>query len=296
MEINIYKDRSLTACFHEAYQFIVKNIWTLLKRTWTAALPVAVLCAITFWFRLPDKALHDWGQANAMTSWAIQTAVYVALLAASVVWGARIWQLFNGQAFRPTLWRMLKWNVVMTIIGFIIFFLAGMTLGYCTAATAHKTMTAATAGLIETATLALAGLLVVVLAPALTFAESCYMMDFGTGLRHPGTLLSRGFRHWGRFFTALFISLIIVAIAALVAYLPFMVLATAQTVAQLGALDGDPLGTPAAFPALVMAVGTLSTFVFCYIGVWFYALMAYLYGASDTRDKNKNQLKINTEQ
>lgn len=296
MEINIYKDRSLTACFHEAYLFIVKNIWVLLRRTWAAALPVAVLSAVTFWFRLPDKALHDWGEANAMASWTMQTAVYVALLAASVVWGARIWQQFNGQSFRHNLWRMLKWSIVLAAISFIIFFLAGIAIGFFSAAGAHKAVAPTTASLVQTATVAAVVLVVVVLAPVLAFAQSDYMMDSATRLRRPGTLVARGFRHWGRFFTGLFLALIIVAIAAFVAYLPAMILAMAQTTAQLGALDGDDLGTPVAFPVLVMAVAALSTFVFCYVGLWLNALMAYLYGAADTRDKNKQQLKIDTEQ
>ena len=73
--------------------------------------------------------------------------------------------------------------------------------------------------------------------------------------RKIGKSLIRILRHFGGFFMTCFLGIMIVGIATFIAALPSIILIIAQFYSQLGALDGDPLGTtPMADPALCRAV------------------------------------------
>lgn len=79
------KVRSMTACMKTSYEMMTEDVRGFVKKTWKSHLPLAVLMAVVLYFLQPNKALHDWGVANAWTSSIIQTAVYALTIAMVVL-------------------------------------------------------------------------------------------------------------------------------------------------------------------------------------------------------------------
>lgn len=68
-----------------SYETMTSDIRSLVKQTWTTHVPFAVLLAVTFYFFLPNKSLHDWGVTSPMASFILQTVVYGATLIMAIV-------------------------------------------------------------------------------------------------------------------------------------------------------------------------------------------------------------------
>ena len=86
MEVNeLFKQRSITACMKASYNTVTSDIHSLVKQTWVTHVPFAVLLAIVLYFLLPNKSLHDWGEANPMASFILQTIIYAATLVMAAV-------------------------------------------------------------------------------------------------------------------------------------------------------------------------------------------------------------------
>ncbi len=79
------KVRSMTACMKTSYEMMTEDVRGFVKKTWKSHLPLAVLMAVVLYFLLPNKALYDWGVANAWTSFIIQTVVYALTIAMVVL-------------------------------------------------------------------------------------------------------------------------------------------------------------------------------------------------------------------
>lgn len=86
MEVKeLFKQRSITACMKASYETMTSDPRSLVKQTWTTHVPFAVLLAVTFYFFLPNKSLHDWGVTSPMASFILQTVVYGATLIMAAV-------------------------------------------------------------------------------------------------------------------------------------------------------------------------------------------------------------------
>lgn len=70
---------------------------------------------------------------------------------------------------------------------------------------------------------------------------------------------------------------------------PAVILIVAQTVSQLGALDGDPLGLPAYFTPLLVAILFAACFLSLYIGYWLHIAVAFLMGSYEARERERKQ-------
>lgn len=99
MEVNeLFKQRSITACMKASYNTVTSNIRSLVKQTWVTHVPFAVLLAIVLYFLLPNKSLHDWGEANPMASFILQTIIYAATLVMAAV---SFWHLLPHKQLCP---------------------------------------------------------------------------------------------------------------------------------------------------------------------------------------------------
>ena len=99
MEVNeLFKQRSITACMKASYNTVTSDIRSLVKQTWVTHVPFAVLLAIVLYFLLPNKSLHDWGEANPMASFILQTIIYAATLVMAAV---SFWHLLPHKQLCP---------------------------------------------------------------------------------------------------------------------------------------------------------------------------------------------------
>lgn len=107
-----------------------------------------------------------------------------------------------------------------------------------------------------------------------------------------GKALRRSVHHIGSILLILIPGGIMVCCASCLVCIPAMILVLAQTFSQLGALEGDPLGTPAYFTPLLFVVFTAGNFITAYMTAWLLISLFYLHGNHEAQDMEKKQLKI----
>lgn len=103
-------------------------------------------------------------------------------------------------------------------------------------------------------------------------------------------------RHLGGYLMTCFLGGLISLILACITCLPAGIIATAQLYSQLGALDGDPLGTPAYFTPLLILVLIATCYVLIHIIYWLYISLTYQYGSYKVQDAEKQRMKQSQEQ
>lgn len=99
MKVNeLFKQRSITACMRASYYAMTADPKSFVKQTWITQVPFAILLAIVLYFLLPNKSLHDWGEANPMASFILQTIIYAATLVMAAV---SFWHLLPHKQLCP---------------------------------------------------------------------------------------------------------------------------------------------------------------------------------------------------
>ena len=299
----LFKYRSVTACMKASYDLITANIISLIKKTWWATLILAFFVALTLYFMMPNKALHDWGLENPWSSYIIQTMVYLTTWLAVYVYRAAIWSWINHLSFKTNL---IRNTIVCLIFQVIILLIIGESSGIQTfflEQTAHAANTGVTSaspdataqavsdGASYASTMAICALL--------GFVNFIILMLVFVPFNHvlPQIMLKNkdekweiwksiktGYHHFGSIFKMVFLGAIMMGIIISIISIPLFILTWAQLTAQLGALDGDPLGLPSFFPLLVIIAFTLIFFIFLYIYSWLTISYAFLFGSNQTKD------------
>lgn len=77
--------------------------------------------------------------------------------------------------------------------------------------------------------------------------------------------------------------------------IPLLVISMAQTLNQLGMLNGDANGVPDYFFWLLSATTLITMYVLTYAEVWLFLLSYYIYGSIETKEKNKKDKQKNQE-
>lgn len=262
-----------------AFLLISNNLSAIVKKTWWAMLVYSILYATTLYFRLPNKALHDWGLANPSAAFVIQTIVYLLAIAAIIVVGSAIWSWLNRENF----WRNLKSYAIVNLIAVAI----EMLFVAITILLSHYFPKHAWIGLLPL-------LLSIIALVPMTYVIPHKMLLLQTKKGKFRFLSSYkiGMAHWGGLFTMGLLGGIIVMLLGVVVALPALILGGAQTFSQLGALAGDSLGVPGYFTPLLLLATTAILFVYSYISTWLGIAYAYLCGAYDTQEKEKKNINI----
>lgn len=317
MKINdLIKHRSVTACMKEAYSLMTDNIKNLLKSTWWAFMIYAFMVAFMVFLRTPNKMLHDWGEENMMLSFCLQTVVYIGVVVAAFLMGAAVWRWLTDKPFGRMMKRFTAVYLASAVVSFVVSFAAtfGLTCFYLTAfitapesaATAGSAAATGSAAMAETAAAGSPSLLIIVLfvfaivaaivlcmAVSLPFAYLTpkYMLqEKGEKLR-PWKSFKCGFRHMGSIFKMGFLGCLVILVAGILIYIPLAILIGAQVSAQMGTLEGDPVGTPSYFTFLFIVVTALLLFVFAYIMHWLFISYIYLYGSIENDEKKKTEMQ-----
>lgn len=316
MKINdLIKHRSVTACMKEAYSLMTDNVKNLLKSTWWAFMIYAFMVAFMVFLRTPNKMLHDWGEENMMLSFCLQTVVYIGVIVAAFLMGAAVWRWLTDKPFGRMMKRFTAVYLASAVVSFVVSFAAtlGLTCFYLTAfitapesaATAGSAAATGSAAMAETAAVGSPSLLIIVLfalaivaaivlcmAVSLPFAYLTpqYMLqEKGERLR-PWKSFKCGFRHMGSIFKMGFLGSLVILVAGILIYIPLAILIGAQVSAQMGTLEGDPVGTPSYFTFLFIVVTALLLFVFAYILHWLFISYIYLYGSIENDEKKKTEM------
>lgn len=87
----LFKYRSVTACMKASYDLMSQHLTSFFKKTWWAMLIYAIFIAFTVYFRLPNKALHDWGESSPWSSYILQTCIYLGVWVMGIVSSAAVW-------------------------------------------------------------------------------------------------------------------------------------------------------------------------------------------------------------
>lgn len=314
MKINdLIKHRSVTACMKEAYSLMTDNIKNLLKSTWWAFMIYAFMVAFMVFLRTPNKMLHDWGEENMMLSFCLQTVVYIGVVVAAFLMGAAVWRWLTDKPFGRMMKRFTAVYLASAVVSFVVSFAAtfALTCFYLTAfltasgsaATAAATGSAAMAETAATGSpslliivlfvLAIVAAIVLCMAVSLPFAYLTpkYMLqEKGERLR-PWKSFKCGFRHMGSIFKMGFLGSLVILVAGILIYIPLAILISAQVSAQMGTLEGDPVGTPSYFTFLFIVVTALLLFVFAYILHWLFISYIYLYGSIENDEKKKTEMQ-----
>ena len=317
MKINdLIKHRSVTACMKEAYSLMTGNMKNLLKSTWWAFMIYAFMVAFMVYLRTPNKMLHDWGEENMMLSFCLQTVVYLGVFVAAFLMGAAVWRWLTDKPFGRMLKRFTTIYLASAVVSFVVTFAAtfALTCFYVTAfltasgsaATAGSAAATGSAAMAETAAAGSPSLLIIVLfalaivaaivlcmAVSLPFAYLApkYMLqEKGEKLR-PWKSFKCGFRHMGSIFKMGFLGSLVILVAGILIYIPLAILIGAQVSAQMGTLEGDPVGTPSYFTFLFIVVTALLLFVFAYILHWLFISYIYLYGSIENDEMKKTEMQ-----
>lgn len=316
MKINdLIKHRSVTACMKEAYSLMTGNVKNLLKSTWWAFMIYAFMVAFMVFLRTPNKMLHDWGEENMMLSFCLQTVVYIGVVVAAFLMGAAVWRWLTDKPFGRMMKRFTTVYLASAVVSFVVSFAAtfGLTCFYLTAfitapksaATAGSAAATGLAAMAETAAAGSPSLLIIVLfvfaivaaivlcmAVSLPFAYLTpkYMLqEKGEKLR-PWKSFKCGFRHMGSIFKMGFLGSLVILVAGILIYIPLAILIGAQVSAQMGTLEGDPVGTPSYFTFLFIVVTALLLFIFAYILHWLFISYIYLYGSIENDEMKKTEM------
>lgn len=126
-----------------------------------------------------------------------------------------------------------------------------------------------------------------------------WVMKVTTANEAPMTKLSLGkksiliLRHLGGYLMTCFLGGLICLVLIGISCLPASIITTAQLFSQLGALDGDPLGTPAYFTPLLFFILFATCFVIIYLIHWLGITLVYQHGSYSAKDAEKARLKAN---
>ena len=297
MKINeLFKHRSVTACMKESYDLMTSNPKNLVKQTWMAFLPYALLTALFLYLRMPNKFLHDWGEASPFLSFCLQSIVYLGIIVALFFVGAAMWRWITDKPFGETLKRFtlvtLCSYAVMIVVGFILiigFIIAAVILGISLDKTVGDTGTPAHLGLFALFVLLECCIMLAIVLPFAYIIPRYMLLEEGKPMK-VWQSVKTGIRHSGSIFKMGFLCGLIMMVCNIVLYLPMMILTGAQMFSQLGALDGDPVGVPSYFTPLFLIVSTLMFFVYSYVNSWILTSFVYLYGSIEHDEEDKKMM------
>jgi len=299
MKINeLFKHRSVTSCMNDAYNLMTDNLKDLVKNTWGAVLPEAILTALFVYLRTPNKLLHDWGEGNPITSFFLQSVVYVCLIVATIVAGAILWRWVTDKPFAHSLKRYTLAAICSYAFAFVVAFVVlfgliilGAVMGLSFGEPAAGSGSASPANIAIMALLVLLTCIIFFLLfmPLAYIVPRYMLLDKGKGL-HLWKSYKTGFRHSGAIFKMGFLGGLLLIVCNVVLSIPMSIITGAQIFSQLGVLDGDAAGVPGYFTPLYLIVSTIVFFVYFYMTAWLLISYIYLYGSIESDEKEKAEL------
>ena len=295
MEIEIYKNRSIVACLREATNVLTSYPKSLLKATWIPYLVVAVINAIVLYINIPNQELMEWGETNPWPSFIMQTVLYLSALVCGIWAFIVTFRCINHATTKQNIHRFAKFFLAILIYSFVIGFVTGFFKGGVWGFLSQTNPDMAALAAQVTGAIVLL-ILVFLFFPSILYTEMKFMLEEESKPSQIWTFCKAGMRHWGSFFSIVFLSAFIIIIPYTFLMAPILILTATQVVAQLGALNNqDPIALPNYFPYLYIAVGTATAFIGMYVDFWANVAYCYMFGSIETREREKKELNTNTQ-
>ncbi|MGN1376231.1 MAG: hypothetical protein ACI4V5_06730 [Prevotella sp.] len=281
-QIQLYKNRSYTACIAEAHKIFFTNLKTIIQKTWLYAIATAFAVALYAYFHI-DISTNDYGGQMA---WGYFASIII-LLTAIIVLLARIMYLANGKTMKYNIIRSVKASIIYIVVlliniigtGFIYYKVSGGTMMIDNIDSTEKVF-ALSIGLFI--------ILNIIMLP-ITYISVKYFME-------PESKLHRiffksyivGIRHWGLLFITWMIISIIITSCCILASMPAIVILIAKGLSAFGEnFIGDLSGLPAYFDILTFATFTFTSFICIYINVFAFLVYYLIYGSIEAREKGR---------
>ena len=295
MEIELYKQRSMSACLKAAYVLWMSNINRILKVTWLPMLVYALLAAVA----TPPLFLADFIDSLGSNPGALVILNPIVLtflqLGVAAWFTARIVNLLNGFDKKGNLSKSFTFTAFlfciivvweMLLYGIEIFFVSSM---YSNVPVLSVDKFPLVLGLIR---LGMVLLLCAFLVP-MSYVFMKYMFTKGVSLRK---FLKKyyitGLKHWAFLFGSAFFSLFVLGIITLFISLPGIILTIARTLSEQGERMSDPSGLPAYFGILTYVTFAVIYFILFFISVWNIFVMYYTYGTIEKQDEEKEKHNV----
>lgn len=84
MKIELYTNKSTSACIKAAYTLLISTFKTTIKRLWLPALVNAALLTLLFLLYIPDKTFNEVGLSHPMITLLLITGCYILTVAANI--------------------------------------------------------------------------------------------------------------------------------------------------------------------------------------------------------------------
>lgn len=297
METDLYKARSVQACFSAAYDLFTSNIKTIIKKTWKTTLLLSALISLYQIVLTNNSISLQTGIHSAhktITYAATTITAAIACMVTSVWFYATIISLLNGRKRKENGMRILRATLLyigmFTMLLIATILLAGLAATLSLDKHSGGLPLPMVSSILTTLILFIAWCII-----TLPTAYSCMKYIMEPNLK-VGSILGKpyrqGWRHWGFLFVCTLLTCIITWIGGFIAQSPSYIMMIALAVSKSGEAIGDISGLPAQFFPTFYVINTLCTFVWCHIVIWVVMVYYYAYGSIETKNKETTQATI----
>jgi hypothetical protein len=291
METELKQPRSLSSCIKAGYSFFITNFKSIFSATWLSALAYAITVAFLCLLIVPSATLVNAANGDIMTTIALIILVVILYFVASVWFATNVVGIFNGQAFKSNMHKVIVVALIYGLMAFVYSFLHGFTSGFFFGIAGFK-VTALSAVMTGFINLLLLAVYIIVIVPFMYSAFKYIMQPEEKVKAILGKNYVVGLRHWGFLFSVGFVVTILTTIVGVIIFIPFLIIFAAQSVSQLGAMDGDATGMPGYFPYLMFFVSIITFFALTYLMIFINSVQYYVYGSIEAREEEKRKFII----
>ena len=295
MNSELYKIRSKESCIKVAFELLISNIATILRRSWLPALSFAIVSSVCLYFLIYTglDAIIPIVPPMPIAKMAITIITFLCSLAAFSWYGGTILSLITAKQRKNCIGRVARINTALFAIGLLIaIFLGAVFMLMLTLSPAPPNITPAeTTELTSQFSLALLVtaviyIVIVMASIPLFYSTVKYAVDDKITILSAFThQYIAGLKHWGFLFMLAFVSAIIEIIAMAVCYLPDFILTTSIFSNQTGLLIGDENTLPTLFPVIFIGINILVQFLIVYALTWAAFVFYYAYGSIEAQKK-----------
>ncbi len=290
METELYKIRSVQACFRAAFDLFCSNFKTILRKTWIPAVVLSLVMGFTdlaYCNFLPSQFADEQSLIQMMKAYAALIIIGVVATGISVWLFGKFMGLLNGLTYHDNWPRVLRLTGISIVVIFalaVFILLVSVPIIFLTSsATGHAPDTTVFLSIALVGVLYIASLVVLV---PVSYSSMKYMMEpqqkawsvFGKPYR-------QGWHHWGFLFLCGFLSIIIFWLIMSVVHMPVGVLFLAKFISQKGMNMGDPTGIPVYFGVFIYVLSAASCFIWTYLMLGMTTIFYYAYGSIEAKIK-----------
>lgn len=300
METELYKIRSVQACFRAAYDLFCSNFKTIIRKTWKPAVVLSLVMGFTDLAccnSLPSPVADEHSLVRMLMAYATIIAIGVVSTGISVWLFGKFMGLLNGRTYHDNWPRVLRLTgisiIVACALGVLILLVSVPVIFLVGSRAGHASNTTFIFYIALVGVLYIASLLALV---PVSYSSMKYMMEpQQKAWSVLGKPYRQGWHHWGFLFLCGFLSIIIYSLIMSIAHMPVGIMLLAKFFSQRGMDMGDPAGIPVFFGLGVYVFAAASYFIWTYLVMGMTTVFYYAYGSIEAKIKETTQVTQATE-